>query len=156
MPSAKDILVNTLLGPGSSFRGDLVVDGFVRIDGDLRGSVRASGKIVVGESARLDASIVAKSAIIGGVVKGDVYVLEQLTVLEGGVIIGDVFAPRMDADHFVIIHGEVEVPGSGVAAEDAMLSFMQRRGATIRPVGFDASPGKSQGRIPVPGSGDGT
>ncbi|MBN2875162.1 MAG: polymer-forming cytoskeletal protein [Spirochaetales bacterium] len=138
MPVPKDVLVNTLLGPESSFRGDLVVDGFVRVDGDMRGSIRASGKVVVSESARCDASIVARAAVVGGVVRGDVCVSERLTILDGGVIVGDVFAPRLDADGDIVIHGDVAVPGSIEGTEEAMLAFIRRRGSKIRPFGFDA------------------
>lgn len=138
MPAPRDVLVNTLLGPDSSFRGDLVVDGFVRIDGDVRGSIRASGKIVVSESARCDASLVARSAVIGGVVRGDVCVSERLTILAGGAVVGNVFAPRLDADGDVLIHGDIEVAGLREGVEEAMLSFIRKHGSKIRPFGFDA------------------
>ncbi len=138
MPAPKDALVNSLLGPGSSFRGDLVVDGFVRIDGDVRGTIRASGKIVVSEASRCDASLVARSAVIGGTVRGDVCVTERLTLLDGGAVIGNVFAPRLDADGDVLIHGDVEVSGPVEKAEEAMIAFIRRHGSAIRPFGFDA------------------
>jgi len=137
MPSPKDVLVNSLLGPDSAFRGDLVVDGFVRIDGDLRGSLRTTGKAIVSELARCDASVVARSAVVGGVVKGDVCVTERLSILDGGVIVGNVFAPRLDADGEVVIHGDVEVSGRLEGVEEAMLAFMRRHDAALRPLGFD-------------------
>lgn len=138
MPAPRDVLVNSLLGPDSSFRGDLAVDGFVRIDGDVRGSVRASGKIVVSEAARCEASLVARSAVIGGVVRGDVCVSERLTILAGGVVVGNVFAPRLDADGEVLIHGDIEVSGQKEGVEDAMMAFIRKHGSKIRPFGFDS------------------
>ena len=47
MPDIKDSLVNSIIGSGSSVDGDIDVDGLLRIDGDVRGSVRATGKVVV-------------------------------------------------------------------------------------------------------------
>lgn len=138
MPAPKDVLVNTLLGPDSSFRGDLVVDGFIRIDGDVRGSIRASGKIVVSERSRCDASLVARSAVIGGVVRGDVCVSERLTILDGGVIVGNVFAPRLDAGGSIIIHGDIQVAGPSDHIEEDMLAFIRKHGSKIRPFGFEA------------------
>ncbi|MBU1078926.1 MAG: polymer-forming cytoskeletal protein [Spirochaetes bacterium] len=151
MPAPRDVLVNTLLGPDSSFRGDLVVDGFVRIDGDVRGSIRASGKIVVSESARCDASLVARSAVIGGVVRGDVCVSERLTILDGGVIVGNVFSPTLDADGDVVIHGDVEVAGVREGIEESMLAFIRRHGSKIRPFGFDAASDERRGDAVVAG-----
>lgn len=147
MPTPRDALVNTLLGPDSSFRGDLVVDGFIRVDGDVRGSIRTSGKVIVSEAARCDASIFARSAIIGGVVRGDVYVSERLTILEGGVIVGNVFAPRLDADASITIHGDVEVSGSAAGSEEAMIAFMRKHGSRIRPVGFDMTADERRGDV---------
>jgi len=145
MPAPRDVLVNTLLGPDSSFRGDLVVDGFVRVDGDVRGTIRSSGKIVISEAARCDASIVARSAVVGGVVRGDVCVTERLTILDGGVIVGNVFTPRLDADGEVIMHGDVQVAPSGDGVEEAMLAFIRGHGSTIRPFGFDAPSDERRG-----------
>lgn len=126
MPALRDIVVNTLLGPDSSFRGDLVVDGFVRVDGELRGSIRTTGKIIISELARCDASIIARSAVVGGVIRGDVCVLERLTILDGGVIVGNVFAPKLDADGEVLIHGDIEVSGRLEGAEEALVAFLKR------------------------------
>ena len=132
MPALRDVVVNTLLGPDSSFRGDLVVDGFVRVDGDLRGSIRTTGKIIVSELARCDASIIARSAVIGGVIRGDVCVLERLTILDGGVIVGNIFAPKLDADGEVLIHGDIEVSGRLEGAEEALMAFLKRHEGTLR------------------------
>jgi cytoskeletal protein CcmA (bactofilin family) len=143
MPALRDVVVNTLLGPDSSFRGDLVVDGFVRVDGDLRGSVRTTGKIIVSELARCNASIIARSAVVGGVIRGDVCVLERLTILDGGVIVGNVFAPKLDADGEVLIHGDIEVSGRLEGAEEALVAFLKRHEGTL-PV-FEPAPGLADG-----------
>lgn len=143
MPSPKDTLVNSLLGPGSFFRGDLVVDGFVRVDGDMEGSIRSSGKIVISEASNCKASIVARSAVIGGTVKGDVCVTDKLVILDGGKIIGNVFTPSLDADGDIVIHGDVEVPGRIEKAEEAMLSFIHRHGSSLKPFGFSSETGEA-------------
>jgi cytoskeletal protein CcmA (bactofilin family) len=157
MPALRDVVVNTLLGPDSSFRGDLVVDGFVRVDGDMRGSIRTTGKIIVSELARCDASIIARSAVIGGVVRGDVCVLERLTILDGGVIVGNVFAPKLDADGEVLIHGDIEVSGRLEGAEEALMAFLGRHDGTLRtfePVSARSQEGRSPGlAVPVGAEG---
>ncbi|HOX92175.1 MAG TPA: hypothetical protein PLC54_04575, partial [Spirochaetales bacterium] len=87
-------------------------------------------------------SIVARSAVVGGVVRGDVCVSDSLTLLEGGVIVGNVFAPCLDATGDVVIHGDVEVSGKTDKAEEAMLGFLKRHGSGLRPLGYDL-PGKT-------------
>lgn len=144
MANPKDSVVNTILGPDSSVRGDLVIDGFVRVDGELRGSLRTTGKLIVSADARCQASLTARSAVIGGVVKGDVYVTERLTVLDGGIIVGNVFAPFLDAEADVILHGDVEVSGKLEGAEEALIAFMKRHDAGLVPAGYGAAAGKAE------------
>ncbi len=135
MANPRDSLVNSIIGAGSAVGGDIDVDGFLRIDGDVRGSVRATGKVVVGATGRVDASIRAKSAIIGGIVKGDVYVSERLRVLAGGMVIGNVFAPRLEADDGTVVHGDVAVTGRPEAADEELAAFVRARGDAKRFLG---------------------
>jgi cytoskeletal protein CcmA (bactofilin family) len=128
MPDPRDSLVNSLIGAGSAVDGDLDVEGMLRIDGDLRGSVRVTGKIVVGANGRVQASVRARSAIIGGLVKGDVYVSEQLRLLSGGVIVGNVYAPRIEVEEGTLINGFVEVNGEPEKGEAGLKAFVERRG----------------------------
>lgn len=137
MANSKSALVNTLLGPESSFRGEMVVDGFVRIDGFLRGSLRSNGKVVISAMARCDASIMAASAVIGGIIRGDVYVTEHLLLQDGAVIVGNIFTPRLDADTEVVIHGFVQISGDPAHAADALHAFMQKHSSGVRPMGSD-------------------
>lgn len=135
MSELKDSLVNSLIGAGSAIDGDLDVDGMLRVDGDLRGSVRATGKVVVGEAGRLEASIRAKSAIIGGLVKGDVYVTDRARLLSGAVVLGNVFAPRLEAEEGAVVHGEVAVTGRPEGAEEELRLFIERHGDPLRFLG---------------------
>jgi cytoskeletal protein CcmA (bactofilin family) len=135
MADPRDSLVNSIIGAGSAVDGDIDVSGFLRIDGDVRGSVRVTGKIVVGASGRVDAPIRAKSAIIGGTVKGDVYVSERLRILAGGVVIGNVFAPRFEAEEGTVVHGDVAVTGRLEGADEELSAFVKARGDARRFLG---------------------
>lgn len=53
MQSSDDVSINTLVGPGSVIRGELSVAGFVRVDGDLEGNLETTGRVIVGERARI-------------------------------------------------------------------------------------------------------
>jgi len=131
MANPRDSLVNSLVGAGSFLRGDLVVDGLLRVDGEVAGAIRSTGKVVIGQGGRCESSIQARSAIVGGLVKGDVCVTDRLSVLDGAVIVGNVFAPRLDAEGDVVIHGDVEVSGKTEKAEEALLDFLARHGTRI-------------------------
>ena len=67
-----DISINTLIGNGSAISGDIKVNGFVRIDGDIDGNLETDGNVIVGENARIRGDVKAKSIIIGGIILGNV------------------------------------------------------------------------------------
>ena len=132
MADPRDTLVNSIIGAGSAVDGDIDVDGLLRIDGDLRGTLRVTGKVVIGSAGRVEAPIRAKSAIIGGTVKGDVYVTERLRILRGGVVIGNVFAPRFEAEEGTLVHGDVAVTGRLEGAEGDLDAFVRAHGDARR------------------------
>jgi len=132
MADLRDSLVNSIIGAGSAVDGDIDVDGLLRIDGDVRGSVRATGKVVVGATGRVEAPLRAKSAIIGGTVKGDVYVSERLRILSGGVVIGNIFAPRFEAEEGTVVHGDVAVTGRLEGADEELAAFVRGHGDARR------------------------
>ncbi|MEI6385523.1 MAG: polymer-forming cytoskeletal protein [Spirochaetota bacterium] len=158
MAEIRDSLVNTLVGAGSALEGDLDVDGMIRVDGDLRGSIRATGRVVVGATGRIDASIRAQSVIVGGIVRGDLYVTDRARLLSGAVVLGNIFAPRFEAEDGATIHGAVEVTGRSTGAEGELKRFVERHGDPLRflgPFRGDASLGASRREDPADDDGSG-
>jgi cytoskeletal protein CcmA (bactofilin family) len=122
--------VNTIIGAGTVLDGNIDVDGMVRIDGSVRGDVRTQGRVVIGRQGRCESSIRAKSAVIGGLVKGDVLVTERITILPGGIIVGNVFTPHLDADGDVTIHGVIAITGNTRDAPEDLREFAKKHGAS--------------------------
>ncbi|MGN0729821.1 bactofilin family protein [Treponema sp.] len=101
-----NISINTILGAGSSVKGDVSINGFARIDGDIDGNIEASGNVIVGEQARIRGNIKAKSVtVIGGIVLGDIVSPDFVKLLSSSVIIGDIQTHRLIAEEDVIVHG---------------------------------------------------
>lgn len=145
-------LVNSIIGSGSSLEGDLRVEGLLRVDGSVKGSVRCTGKVVVGSSGRCQAPIRASSAIIGGIVKGDVCVTDRLVILKGGMIVGNVFAPRLEADEGVVIHGYVKISLDPATAEVEARRFIQAR-CDLRLLDPEPPSQSSEGSAPLSSAG---
>ena len=109
-------LINSLVGEGTSFKGDLVLNGLLRIDGDFSGTIKTPGKVLIGKKGRVESTIIAGSVVIGGVVKGNIVATEKVVILSSGLFIGNVTAPRLIVEEGVIMHGlcrvnKHEVPG---------------------------------------------
>ena len=100
-----DISINTIIGKGSAISGNMKVNGFIRIDGDIDGNLETDGNVIVGENARIRGDLTAKSAIIGGIIKGNVKANESIKILADAAVIGDVISRKVQVDGSAIIHG---------------------------------------------------
>ena len=104
-----DFSINTIIGPKTSLKGDIDTGGFTRVDGNVTGNVNASGRVVIGERARMKSDVRGTSITIGGVVYGNVIAVESVVVLSSALVLGDIITRRIRADEGCLIHGRVHV-----------------------------------------------
>ena len=111
MPSGRfdDFSINTIVGPNTSLKGDIDTGGFTRIDGSIIGNVNASGRVVIGERARMKSNVCGTVITIGGVVCGNVIAGESLVILSTALVLGDIITRRIQADEGCLINGRVKV-----------------------------------------------
>ena len=100
-----DISINTIIGKGSAISGNMKVNGFIRVDGDIDGSLETDGNVIVGENARIRGDPTAKSVIFGGIIKGNIKSSESVKILAEAAVIGDVISRKVQVDGSAIIHG---------------------------------------------------
>ena len=97
--------INSIVGEGTVFCGELELSGLLRIDGDFSGTIRTGGKVLVGVNGRAECTIRAGTVVIGGVVKGNIFAEEKVLVLSTGMMIGNISSPRLIAEEGVVMHG---------------------------------------------------
>jgi cytoskeletal protein CcmA (bactofilin family) len=149
-PSAPEWTLETaepapaLLHPSQALRSSLAADASIsgrlsftaptRIDGTLRGEVRASDMLVVGETGLVDGTIYAAKLIVLGQVRGEVLGAERveigprgafegvieahsLVVEEGGVLDGDcrITPPSRASVHVLFPKPDEQASGSGAS-----------------------------------------
>ena len=100
-----DISINTLIGADSTITGDISVSGFVRVDGDIDGSLETTSRVIIGEKARIRGNVKAQSAIIGGIVEGDVFAPEKVQLFASAAVIGDIVTKHIQLAEGVLFHG---------------------------------------------------
>ena len=100
-----DISINTIIGIDSKFSGNLSVNGFLRIDGDVDGNIETSGKVFIGEKARVRGNITAASAEVCGIVLGDITAPKKITLFSSSAVIGDVTTRNIEIESNGIFHG---------------------------------------------------
>jgi cytoskeletal protein CcmA (bactofilin family) len=104
-----DFSINTIIGPNTSLSGHIVSGGFTRIDGSIRGDVRAKGRVVIGERARMKGNLTGTNVTIGGVVVGNIIADGHLVILSTALVIGDIITRRIQADDGCFVNGRVIV-----------------------------------------------
>lgn len=101
----EDISINSIIGLGSTIRGDIKINGFVRIDGDIDGNLETTGNVIIGENARVQGNIIARSITIGGVVHGNITASDSVQLLSTSIVLGDILAHQIQAEENVIVNG---------------------------------------------------
>lgn len=121
-----DISINTFIGPGSAVSGNVKIAGFVTVHGDLDGDLEATGKVIVSEEARVRGNITAKSAIIGGVVEGNVTAPDSIQLFETAAVIGDLFTKKLRLEDGVLFHGHCISLANEKEYQEARSKFVDR------------------------------
>jgi len=104
-----DFSVNTIVGPNTSLSGDIETGGFTRVDGSIRGDVKAKGRVVIGERARIKGNVTGTNITVGGVVYGNIISDGHLIILSTAIVMGDIITRRIQADDNCFVNGRVAV-----------------------------------------------
>ena len=103
----------TLVDAQADIEGTLK-GGDARILGRFKGEVEVSGQIVLGESSRVDAKIVAATAEVGGEFKGEIRA-KSVTLTEKARVTGRIDAELLTMREGARLDGAVSV-GRGAAS----------------------------------------
>ncbi|MBE0637538.1 MAG: polymer-forming cytoskeletal protein [Bacteroidales bacterium] len=102
------------IGSGTNITGDIKSNGDFRIDGNLTGSINSKGKIVIGQSGKVDGEIVCQNADISGEIRAKVIVHELLTLKATAILTGDIYTSKLAIEPGAIFTGACnmnEIPG---------------------------------------------
>jgi len=111
--------INSIIGEGTRFNGELDLNGLLRIDGDFCGTVRTKGKVLVGKNGRAECTVYAGTVVVGGIVKGNIFAEEKVVILSTGVVLGNVASPRFIVEEGVILNGNCRILAQAPAAREA-------------------------------------
>jgi cytoskeletal protein CcmA (bactofilin family) len=105
----------SVLGPASKVAGDLVADENIEIQGLVEGCVRARrSRVTVAREGLVQSRIEARSVRVQGTVRGNVSAQDWVEVKAGGVIRGDVRAPRVILHDGAIVTGRLDMSGANI------------------------------------------
>ena len=71
---------NNLIGNGTTIKGEINATGDIRVDGTIIGTLKSTGKIVIGQQGLVEGEVICNNIEVSGRIKGIVRV-EELTTL---------------------------------------------------------------------------
>ncbi|RPF51149.1 bactofilin family protein [Aquisalibacillus elongatus] len=81
--------VDTIIGSGTTIKGDLESEASIRVDGTVSGTVACQGDVEIGQEGKIEAEVKGRNVIVAGTVKGNVTSQDMLKVESSGKLHGD-------------------------------------------------------------------
>lgn len=114
--------IDSLIGAGTKIEGDVSFGGGLRVDGEVKGNVRATGEdgatLVVSEHARIEGEIHVSHVVINGTIIGPVHSSEFLELQPRAKVTGDVQYNTLEMHLGAIVQGRLV--HQGVAGKTAV------------------------------------
>jgi len=86
--------IETIIGAGTELEGNIHTNESVRIDGKVRGEIRADC-VIIGEQGSILGNVSANEVSVGGRVKGDISSSTLLDLHPSGQILGDIRTSKL-------------------------------------------------------------
>ncbi len=97
--------VNTIIGEGAVFDGNLSAPETIRIDGIINGNCTCEKKLILGTSGQIKGNIYAQDIVISGKVDGDISATGKLELLSTGKLNGNIIAKSLVIDENATFDG---------------------------------------------------
>lgn len=112
-PVKRTVAPSTSVDASSELEGRLSCKETLRIDGRIKGEVSCAKMVLVGEGARVYASIAADEVQIMGVVEGNIAARRKITLERTAVVTGDLTTPGIVIEEGAKLRGRIMI-GSDV------------------------------------------
>jgi len=109
MAANETVILNSLIGEGSEFRGEFKVKDLLRIDGFFKGNIVTEGKILIGKTGTVETDIRAGTVVVGGEVRGSIHAARRVTLLSTCRLFGDIVTPSLVVEEGVVFEGRCTI-----------------------------------------------
>ena len=97
--------VNSIIGDGSSFKGNVRIEGSMRVDGEFEGNLTVTESLIVGKGGTVKAEVEVGEAVVGGHVVGSIRASDRVELQTGSRMEGDVFTQSFMIEDGVFFRG---------------------------------------------------
>lgn len=125
----------SLIGSGTSMKGDITSSGDLRIDGTLIGNIICSAKVIIGANGVVEGDVSGQQADILGKVSGTIKVKELLQLRSNCQVNGNLYSAKLQIEPAATFNGQCHM-----TQEEAKPSGMGKAAQEIRKDGFQKAP----------------
>lgn len=101
--------LNSILGQGCKVKGNIELQGTIRIDGDFDGQINCPETLIIGKSGLVKAEVKVKNAVIGGKLMGNIHATNKIELQSGSHVEGDIQTARLVIDEGVFFEGSCKM-----------------------------------------------
>ena len=105
MNKNRKVELSTIIGKGSKIKGTLYVQGGVRVDGEIEGTIESDGFVTIGSSGVARADIKADECLISGKVIGNVTCKDAIELDRSARMNGDIVAKILKIHTGAVFNG---------------------------------------------------
>ncbi|MBI5971014.1 MAG: polymer-forming cytoskeletal protein [Deltaproteobacteria bacterium] len=111
------------IGKGMYLEGKLSFGDTVRIDGHFKGTVEATGALVVGPDGLVEGVVNVGSVVVAGTVKGTIVAAGRVELKGTGRMLGEVRTPNLIIGDGAVFDGNCQMLKRGEAEVKEVVSF---------------------------------
>ena len=97
------------ISEGTSVTGEIKSSNDIRVDGKVKGKLYSEGRIVVGEHAVIDGTLLCSNLDLWGKIEGDVYVKDLLSLKGTSSIIGNLHVRKLQVEMGAELNGSCKM-----------------------------------------------
>ena len=99
----------SMIGAGTTLKGDITSNGDLRIDGTLKGNIIGSAKVIIGANGLVEGDVSGQQADIMGKVVGSIRVKELLQLKNGSLVEGNISAGKLQVEPSAVFNGQCQM-----------------------------------------------
>jgi cytoskeletal protein CcmA (bactofilin family) len=114
----------TLIGAGTTLKGDISSNSDLRIDGTIIGNIHSSAKVVVGANGSVEGDISGNQADIIGKVKGNIKVKDLLQLLGDSSVTGNLQAGKLQVEPSATFNGQCHMGAAATSQPEVEIASL--------------------------------
>lgn len=122
--------VDTRIGNSTSFKGTIISEGSITIEGKIKGTIECKETVVIQEGGCLKGDLQAEDAFIAGQVDGNITAGNVVEITSSGRVKGDIDSSSLTIAQGVVFDGNCHMRGDAGGVSGRSVASQSSAGAT--------------------------